>query len=312
MPTIVAMNFATFDLNLLRVFDALMRERSVTRAGDRIALSQPAVSAALNRLRIALDDQLFVRRGTEMAPTPRAESLAEPVREALRAIERSLFGVQRFEPLQAQATFTLLGADFFSTLVMPELAARVRIEAPGVTLRFLDSARGDVDRLLAEDVLDLALERPLSTPDWVSSAPLFESPFAIIAAAGNHRLSEVGAGTAVPLDLFCEIPQALRSIDGSLSGLMDESLAAAGAKRKVVLALPHFHAVAMAVARSDLIAAVPRQFAQAVATDLNLAVYDPPTATPAPEIRMYWHSRHDAHPAHAWLRAKVLAMVGEI
>lgn len=273
MGAIEVMNFQTFDLNLLRVFDALMRERSVTRAGERVGLSQPAVSAALSRLRAALDDQLFVRRGTEMAPTPRAEALSEPVREALAAMERTLFGAGRFEPATAQASFTLLGADFFSTLVMPGLAARLRTEAPGVKLRFLDSARGDVDRLLQEDAIDLALERPLALPEWVSSELMFVSPFAVVAAKGHPRLAGVVPGTAIPLELFCNIPQAIRSIDGGMAGAVDEALAAAGARREVILGLPHFQSVALTVSRSDLIAALPVQYAQAVSASLGLELY---------------------------------------
>ena len=303
------MNILTFDLNLLRVFDALMRERSVTRAGERIGLSQPAVSAALARLRAALDDQLFVRKGTEMTPTPRAEELAGPLREALAAVDRSLFGETRFDPATAEATFTLLGADFFSTLVMPQLAAQLRLTAPGIRLRFLDSARGDVDRLLQDDAIDLALERPLALPDFVASEPLFVSPFAVVAAHDHPHLAALTPGAEIPLALYCALPHAIRSITGEMSGAIDEALAAQGAARRVVLALPHFHAVARAVAESDLVAALPIQFANAVAGELGLTLYQLPMPSPAPEIRMYWHARHTQSHPHTWLRAQVLDAV---
>jgi len=142
------MSLNALDLNLLRVFDALMRERSVTRAGERIGLSQPAVSAALNRLRHLVGDQLFVRRGNDMVPTPRAEDLAAPVRSALAEIEKAFMGGARFDPATAERTFTFMGADYFSMRLMPELARRMAVAAPGIVLRLLDSARGDVDRLL--------------------------------------------------------------------------------------------------------------------------------------------------------------------
>ena len=119
MGRIDLMNLNALDLNLVKVFDALLRERSVTRAGEQIGLSQPAVSAALNRLRYILNDQLFVRRGNEMMPTPRAESLAEPLRAALREIERVFQSSRNFEPAELDRTFTLMGADFFSMLLMP-------------------------------------------------------------------------------------------------------------------------------------------------------------------------------------------------
>lgn len=308
------MNFAAFDLNLLRVFDALARERSVTRAGEQVGLSQPAVSSALNRLRAILDDQLFVRRGAEMAPTPRAEALAPAVREALASLERALAGDARFDPAKAQRTFTLLGADFFSTLVIPRLHERIAAEAPGVRLRLLDTAFGDVERLLADDVLDLALERPMQLPDWVATQALFVSPFVLVATEDHPQIAAAGIapGEALPLDLFCALPHAIRSVDGSLSGMVDEVLETAGRKRRVVLALPHFFAVARAVAAGHVIAALPRQFADAFAGQLGLAAYALPVPSPAPEIRMYWHSRHQKNPAHVWLRDLVVEVIAEL
>ena len=108
-----------------------------------------------------------------------------------------------------------------------------------------------------------------------------------------------------PLDLFCAMPQAIRSIDGSLNGFVDVGLASAGRQRRVVLALPHFYGVAMSVASSGLIAAIPKQAADMLADGMGLAVYQPPVAVPAPEVRMYWHSRHDDDPAHRWIRAEI-------
>ncbi len=309
MRPITTMNFATFDLNLLRVFDALMRERSVTRAGALIGLSQPAVSNALGRLRHALNDELFVRRGNDMVPTPRAEALAERVRDALAQVEQALYGDAQFDPARAERIFTLMGADFFATLLMPDFAERVARLAPGISLRMLDSATGDVERLLRENAIDVALERPLEMPDWISHQVLFRSPFAVIAARGHKELrkARAGPGAAIPLDVFCAVPHAIRSIDGSMSGMVDEALRKAGAKRRVALALPNFQGIGLAVARGRLIAAVPVQFANAVAKDLGLSIYLPPVEVPVPDVRMYWHRRHDRNPAHGWLREQVVA-----
>lgn len=308
MGSIDRMNFAAFDLNLLRTFDALMRERSVTRAGEAVGLSQPAVSAALNRLRHLLDDQLFVRRGNDMIPTPRAEALHEPVREILSQLEIALAGDMRFDPSAADRTFTLIGADFFSTLLMPELSERMAQKAPRISLRLLDSARGDVVRLLQEDAIDAALERPLDVPEWVSTEVLFRSPFTIIAARNHPGIpQEARALKELSLDLFCELPHAMRSIDGSMTGHVDDALAAMGRRRRVTLALPHFQSVALAVARGRLIAAVPVQFARAMASSLDLALYDPPLPVSVPDIKLYWHSRHDRNPAHVWLREQIMS-----
>jgi DNA-binding transcriptional LysR family regulator len=194
--------------------------------------------------------------------------------------------------------------------LMPRLSAHLRRAAPGVVLRFLDSARGDVERLLRDDRIDVALEGPLELPDWVSRRLLFTSPFMIIAARGHPALSGVKRGTKFPLDLFCELPHAIRSIDGSLSGFTDQALAAAGRSRRVVLTMPHFHGIGASVARGDLIAAVPVQFAEAEADRLGLEIYKPPIEIAVPEISMYWHQRHDNNAAHQWLREQIAAVGG--
>jgi DNA-binding transcriptional LysR family regulator len=308
MGSIRAMNFAAFDLNLLRVFDALMRERSATRAGEQIGLSQPAVSQALNRLRALLGDQLFVRKGPAMLPTPRAEALAPVVREALGGLEAALLGDQRFEPASAERAYTLIGADFVSMLIMPPLYAAVARQAPKVSLRLVDTARGDVGRLLQDDAIDLAIEAPERAPEFVSRQSLFLSPFVLVAAKDNPALAGVAEGTPPPLEVVCGLNHAIRTTDGSLHGYFDGALAEAGARRRIVLGLPHFGAVALACAQSELMAALPRQFAEAVAPTMGLSIYPPPIPVGVPDIHMYWHSRHDRNPAHRWLRELVVAV----
>jgi DNA-binding transcriptional LysR family regulator len=314
MGRIDVANLNSLDLNLIRVFDALLKERSATRAGERIGLSQPAVSAALGRLRHAFNDQLFVRNGNEMLPTPRAESLAEPVRSALATLEKALEPRGPFEPGQLERIYTLLGADFLSMHFMPRFSAKLAAVAPKVKLRLLDSARGDVAKLLQDDAIDVALERPLDMPEWVSSTLLFRSPFAVIASSRNTRLAKLRArqGGTIPLKMFCELSHVIRSIDGSMAGLTDEALRREGMKREVVLALPHFQAVGLAVAQSELIACVPRQFAELAAGELGLSIWRPPIKIAVPEIKMYWHSRHDDEKQHRWFRSQIVALIKEL
>lgn len=303
------MNFNALDLNLIRVFDALMRERSVTRAGERIGLSQPAVSSALNRLRHVFNDQLFVRQGNEMLPTPLAVELGERARLALAEIEGMVSAVRGLELAELSRTFSLLGADFFSMLLMPHLASRIYPQAPKAKLRLFDSARGDVARLLQDNAIDMALERPLEMPDWVSAELLFRSPFVIIASGRNRMLAHIEEGDTMPLDLFSKLPHALRSIDGSLSGMVDTALAALDLSRNVTLALPHFQGVALAVATGMHVAAVPVQFAEAVKEGLGLRTYLLPIDVPVPDVNLYWHSRYDNDLAHKWMRGQVLDSV---
>lgn len=312
--TNAAMNFNALDLNLVRVFDALMAERSATRAGERIGLSQPAVSAALSRLRHALGDQLFIRRGNDMVPTPRAEELAPLARAALSQIERMVERPGPFDPATLERQFTVMGSDFISMLIMPALARRIRAAAPKVVVRLRDTSIGDVPRRLREDTIDVAIEPALPPEEGVSNHALFSSPFLVVAGKGHKALREAGiaAGATIPIDLYCALPHALRSVDGALTGVIDSALAAAGHRRRVMLTLPQFEAVALAVASGDYIAALPAQFARSVASRLPVEIYQLPVEVPAADIRMSWHTRHDNERAHRWLREAIIATVAEL
>jgi DNA-binding transcriptional LysR family regulator len=307
-------NFRTLDLNLLRVFDALIATRNVTRAAEVLGLTQPAVSAALGRLRQHLDDPLFVRVGNGMVPTARAEALQVPIGGALRELAGAIEVSAPFDPATVETTFTLRGADSFSMHVMPVLAGRLATEAPGVALTFLDSGYGDMTGLIETGAIDLALEQPMEVPDWVSTAALFRSPFLVVAARDNAEVAAAGVreGEVFPLELFCALPHALRSTDGSNAGMTDVALAERGVARRVVLVLPHFTSIMMAVARSRLISVVPVQIVAELAESLGLAVYRPPFDFPVPVMRLYWHRRLDNAAPHRWLRKRVLETVREV
>lgn len=301
------MNLNGFDLNLLRVFDALMRERSVTRAGDQIGLSQPAVSAALRRLREILDDQLFIRRGNDMIPTPRALELGSSVREALGKIEFAFHKRRHFDPATMQRRFTLLGSDVFSMMMIPALSRRFADEAPGVSLQLVDNASGTVEKLLQDDAVDIAIDTELDMPDWTSSMQLLRAPYVVVASADHPQIAAAGIAPreTIPLDLFCELHHAVRSINGTVKCVVDTSLAGIGRKRHVALMLPHTLGVALATARSLHLATVPRQFAELVASNLGLEIYQAPVPLPATDIKMFWHTRHEGDKGHQWLRQQI-------
>jgi DNA-binding transcriptional LysR family regulator len=308
-----AMNFASLDLNLLRVFDALMRERSVTRAGESIGLSQPAVSSALNRLRHLVGDRLFVREGNAMVPTPRALALSATVRAAMASIDQAFSEQARFDPRSSDRTFRLLGSDYFSSLLMPELSARVTAIAPNVLLQFLDGGPRAMPHVLSEGAVDLTLSPPVEIPEWAAFRPLFTSRLVAAARRGHPSLAQAGlrVGETIPLDLFCSIPQAICSTDGGLSTGVDAALHACGRRRRVVLTMPHFHAVALAVARGSLIGSLPVQCAQVVAGDLELDVFELPAGFEEMRMGMYWHRRFDNDAGHEWLRDQVAAVLEE-
>jgi DNA-binding transcriptional LysR family regulator len=306
------MNIGSLDLNLLRVFDALMQERSVTRAGERVGLSQPAVSSALNRLRHLVGDRLFVREGNAMVPTPRAVALGETVREMMLRIDAAFSEQSLFEPFQARRTFRLLGSDYFSTMLMPTLSERVARSAPNVLLQFLDGGPRAMPHVLTEGAIDLTLSPPVEVPEWAAFRFLFKSRLVAAARSGDPALKAAGAkpGDIMPMDLFCSLPQAICSTDGGLATGIDSALAAGGRRRRIVLTMPHFHAVALAIARGHVIGSLPAQYAETVRAELGLDLYELPAGGDEMDMGMYWHRRYDNDSAHMWLRAQVEAVLG--
>ena len=306
------MNFAAVDLNLLRVFDAMMVELNTTRTGERVGLSQPAVSAALGRLRHITRDALFVRDGNRMVPTSRASELAGPIREALQKIEEALASSSDFDPATAERVFRILGSDYFSSLLMPPLARIVRKAAPGLVLQMLDHPSASVIPLLSEGAVDMAVDSQFDTPDWVCGQVLYQSFMVTIARADDPALAEarVAKGDSIPPEVFCAIPQVLMSMDGGRTGTIDFALAKEGLSRQVSLTVPHFNAVALAVAEAGLIGSLPVHFARRVAPLLGLAIYRPPYEPPRLNVMLYWHRRHDRDAAHQWLREQVARTLG--
>lgn len=304
MEVIGLMNFAALDLNLLRVFDAMAIELSTTRAGERVGLSQPAVSSALGRLRQIVGDELFVREGNRMVPTPRALMLCDPIREALRQMESALSTVARFDPATATRTFRISGSDYFSALLMPRLAAAVLPEAPGVTLQMLDHSFSEAIRLLGDGAVDMAVDASFDVPDWISSRVLFRS-FIVAVAPRNHPVlaaAGVKPGHRIPPEIYCAIPQVIMSMDGGQTGTVDGVLAERGLKRRVAMTVPHFQAVALAVAEAGFLGNLPIHFARQVAPLLDLDLYLPPHDPPILDVILFWHRREDGSAANVWLR----------
>ena len=301
------MNLSSFDLNLLRVLDALLREGSTVRAGQRIGLSQPAVSAALGRLRHGLGDPLFVRHGQSLEATDFARSLEIPLRNILDQLAALLAGPASFDPARAVESFRISGSDFFAEMLMPQLADLTSREAPGIRIQLVDLLPENYVGTLERYEVDLALIPAAAFPDWIDSEPMFRSSFVVIARRGNARLkrARLKQGAIIPIDLFCDMGHILFSPEGKLKAMGDAALAAVGRQRRVVMTLPVFSGVASAVARSGHIALLPRQIAEALAPRLGLAIYRPPMAIATATITMIWHRRATTNPAHRWLRSRI-------
>ncbi|MCB1389104.1 MAG: LysR family transcriptional regulator [Rhodobacteraceae bacterium] len=297
-------NLAGFDLNLLKVLDALLREGSTVRAGTRLGLSQPAVSASLGRLRAALGDELFVRVGQGMEPTDFARGLEVDLRQTLDGIA-AMLSPARFDPATSVEAFRIAGSDFFAELLMPALGETMLRQAPGMRVHLVDLVPDSYGAALERREADMALVPRVDFPDWIETRPIFSSPFRVIARRGHPRLARLNPGDTIPIDLFCDLGHVLFSPEGRATAMGDAALARIGRKRQVVMTMPVFSGVYLAVAGSDLVALLPGQLAHRVAMRLPIDVYVAPMPLPAATIQIIWHRRQSRNPAHAWLRDRI-------
>jgi DNA-binding transcriptional LysR family regulator len=307
------MNLSTFDLNLLRVLDALLREGSTVRAAAVLHLSQPAVSAALARLRHATGDPLFVRQGTGLVPTDFARGLAVPLHEILERIE-AVMTAGAFDPSTSEQVFHLATSDFFAEVLVPGLVARMQQVAPGMRLHVLDLKPDDYVGTLERREIDFAIFPIEAAPDWLVARQICLSHYPVVARRGHPRLARAGVapGGVIPVDLYCDLGHALFSSAGSFTALGDAALARIGRQRRVVLSVASFYGVARAVSGSDLIALLPHHFAEAMRGPMGLELYLPPMEVPLTPVSLIWHVRSDAAPSHRWMRQLILDLGAEL
>ena len=306
------LNFRTLDLNLLRVFDEVMAERSLTRAARNLSLTQPAVSNALRRLRETLGDELVQRSGQGMAPTPRALAIWPSVREALRQLQESLVP-NEFVPGTANTTFVLAMADATAAELMPGLVETLDSEAPGVSIRVVPLTTRDPRRLLDEESCDLAVGYfPSLVADLTASEQSGEPlPFSnqrlydgeyVCAMRRDHPLA-TGPFT---LNKFCAARHMLVSFSGRPYGFIDESLASLGRKRHVVLTVNQFFTAGRVVANSNLLTVLPRHFVRVTGIAEQLVLRPLPFDVAPVHVDAVWHRRSQQRSAHMWLRQAVL------
>jgi DNA-binding transcriptional LysR family regulator len=304
-------NFRTLDLNLLRVFDAVMSEGSATRAASRLAMTQPAVSQSLRRLRSALGEDLFVRTPHGLTPTPRAEWLWPQVRTALAALRQAI-APGGYDPERDAAQWRIAMADATAALLAPRLVTTIEAGRAQVNLRVLPLTTRDPRRLLMAGETDLAVGFfPQAVSAIVAEGAdsllrhvrLYDTRYVCVMRRG-HPLAE----GALTLDQYCSAHHLMVSFSGRAQGLVDQALASAGRRRRTVLTVNQFFTAGRVVARSDLLTVLPETFLESTGYLDELAIRDLPLALPPVHVEMLWHLRHDADPAHAWLREQVTAV----
>jgi DNA-binding transcriptional LysR family regulator len=298
-------NLSAVDLNLLVAFDALLSERNVTRAAQRIGLSQPALSKALNRLRAIFDDPLFERQGGVMQPTAQAIALGKPVRRALDEIQSAL-APRDFDPGNARATVTIGSLDFYDLVILPPLIARLRRDAPGIDLAVKRTDRLRVHQQFANNEIDFALVPVSESITELHADPLFAETAVTLVAAKNPLAKNM------TIERFAEAGHISVAVEGQGIAWIDSLLATHGLKRRIVLTLPNFATVPFVVGTTDLISTLPQRLATRLAAAAHIVTLPPPLPAPSVTIHLAWHPRNAASPLHRWMRTAIKDIAGTI
>jgi len=290
------MNLHRIDLNLFAVFDAIYTAGSLTKAADVLCITQPAVSNSLARLRDMLNDPLFVRTGHSMTPTPVAQNVIVPAREALELFRKSVQQSHTFEPESSTKAFNFASRDLLEASIMPRLMSKLQHTAPNVTLTNYEIARDQVVSSMASGNLDFYADASTFTDVHLKKQLIATDRFVVLARK-NHPL----INNELTLDKFLTLGHINVSNRKSGAGQIDIALDKLGKKRHVVMRGQHFLAVPSSISKTDLIACIPYHLAK----HYDLAMYEVPFDVPPIEYFLYWHVSADQDCAHQWMRQQI-------
>lgn len=294
------MKLAAVDLNLLVAFDALLTERNVSRAAQKIGLSQSALSHALQRLRFLFKDELMVRGPGGMRPTPRALDLAIPIRNALEQISVAVNTGAEFDVVHSERNFNLGMSDYAAYLFGPPLITRVRKLAPGINIRIRHTGRADVRYWLENGSLDAAVGSFLAASSRIARDHLFEDHFVCASWSGGDTRS-------VQMDVSTYLGRAhlLVSVDGETTGLVDSTLSQMALSRRIAAIVPHYLAAPPTLEGTDLVATVSSLVMERFKERHQLRLEPPPFELPAIPVSILYLRRHEEDSGLRWLRRQV-------
>jgi DNA-binding transcriptional LysR family regulator len=299
MIDIDLVNISSVNLNVLVALDALLEERSVTRAARRVGVTQPAMSNTLAHLRTLLDDPLFRRTSHGLEPTPRALSLAEPVRQGLRLFESAL-SAPSFDPRTAERTFVVAASDYVEFVLMPPLMRRLSELAPRARVEIRPWGLHEVPAALSRAEADLMVGFYGDVPSHHRHEIVFDEEYVCIVRKAHPRVKK-----RLSLETYLELEHVLVSQRGDSPGSVDRALAAKGRRRRIAARVSHVLMVPMLVARTDFVAALSRRVVAPFAGPLALQVLPPPLPLPRGRIGQVWHEQLENDPAQRWFRSVV-------
>lgn len=297
------MNLRSMDLNLLLVFDAVYAERSISRAAERLHLSQPAISNALARLRNTVGDPLFERKGRGMVPTARAKTLRDPIRQALELLERGFRDDETFEYSNSRREFVIAVEDYGETIILPRFIDWLSEAAPDIHIRIRQEPSSSLTQDLREGTVDLALDYfALQNEGFTNKCVLTEDLVTL------SRMSHPAIGEQLTLDTYLAQRHVVIAPRRRSRPMIDLALAKRGLQRHIALTVPHFISMPVVVQRSNLLATLPRRMAFIFADNFQLKAYSVPVRTPKFPVFLIWHEALENDPGHRWLRNHLIAL----
>ncbi len=298
-------NIKNLDLNLLRVFDTLIDEKNVSRAAEKLSVSQPAVSGMLTRLRHSLNDQLFIRSQHGIVPTIRAQALAGPIRKLLRELD-AVLEPTFFIPHEAELTLSIAATDYSLNAIVEPFLQALRQQAPKIKVAVRWINEHELFEQMERGIIDLALTTPEAAPAELRSRTLFNETYVCV-LRNEHPLLE---DKSLTLDQFCNVEHAIVSyVGGAFEGTTDTVLRSLGRQRRVVLSVPSFLSLASILKNSDLCAVVPKRIMKNMH---DLTTVKLPFEVPGFTKIVAWHERSHDSEAHRWVRELLSAICKEI
>jgi len=296
-----------YDLNLMPVFLALMDERNVTRAAERLGITQPALSNALNRLRDTLRDPLFIRERYGMRPTQLAEEMAPVVRTALAQFDELILGQQQFDPAEASRLFTLAPNSYAEFVLMPEVVARLRARADGIKLRLIPFGSDLAETGAVSGSTEMVIGRITDPPDNIVVQHLMDDGLACVVRAGHPEI-----GDSISKEQYEQLKHVNVLPPGRLRAGLFQALEQRGLRREVAVSVTHFLAVPEMIAATDYCTTLPRQICRRLARDPRLKILPAPADLGTFPVEIAWHVRYRHDPAHRWLRSLIAEVAKEI
>lgn len=296
-----------YDLNLMPIFLALMEERNVTRAAERLGITQPALSNALNRLRDTLRDPLFIRERYGMRPTQLAEEMAPVIRTALAQFDELILGQQEFDPEKASRLFTVAPNSYVEFVLMPAVVARLRERADGIKLRLIPFGSDLAETGAVSGATEMVLGRITDPPDNMVVQHLMDDGLACVVRADHPEI-----GDSISKEDYERLKHVNVLPPGRLRAGLFQALEQRGLRREVAVSVTHFLAVPEMIAATDYCTTLPRQICHRLARDTRLKILPAPADLGTFPVEIAWHVRYRHDPAHRWLRALISEVAKEI